>query len=466
MSVTFGFEVKKEPNRNGQYQVFIRVTKDRKLKRIKTSVALNRLSDWNPKAKMGKFIRQSEPHSASWNDALSKELESAIQEFRKNEDVSLSALVDTIKHKDRNESFLQFAKEKVNERSSKEAIGTFRHYKTLVNKIENFLMEEGKTDMAFNEVNVAFITKFESYLGRVESQRYSGRKLHKNTIAGTLKKLRTLVNIAVDEELIQMDKNPFRKFSIVEEKTAKEKLTEEEVDRILALDLKPGSGIWNTRNCFLFSLYNAGIRAGDLLQLRWKNVQGGRLVYQMGKNHKVRDYKLIEQAEEILEYYRTDNVKASDYIFPFLNSNTTWAKESYEGKETMSDELKNALFSQVASKNVILNKNLKKIAEKAEISKNLTFHTSRHTFANMAMKENLPTSQIKGLLAHSSVATTEKYMGNFSKTETDLALQRVFTKKPEQENKNPNVTKAELIEILKGLDKDMIRDVLSELNNQ
>ena len=216
MSVTFGFEVKKEPNRNGQYQVFIRITKDRKLKRIKTSVALNKLSDWNPKAKIGKFVRQSEQHYISWNQALSKELESAIQEYRKNEEMSLPALADAIKRKDRKESFLQFAKEKIRERSTKEAIGTFRHYRTLVNKIEDFLREDGKTDITFGEVNVAFVTKFESYLGGMESQRYSGRKLHKNTIACNLKKLRTLVNIAVDEELIQMDKNPFRKFSIIE----------------------------------------------------------------------------------------------------------------------------------------------------------------------------------------------------------------------------------------------------------
>ena len=216
----------------------------------------------------------------------------------------------------------------------------------------------------------------------------------------------------------------------------------------------------------MFSLYNAGIRAGDLLQLRWKNVQGGRLNYQMGKNHKVRDYKLIDQAEEILAYYRADGVKASDYIFPFLDSDTQWAKESYDGKETMAEELKKALFGKVSSKNVIMNKNLKKIAEMAGISKNLTFHTSRHTFANMAMKENLPTSQIKGLLAHSSVATTERYMGNFSTTETDMALERVFAKVHGQEDSRADATKTKVLEMLNGLDKDILKDIISELNNK
>jgi integrase len=199
------------------------------------------------------------------------------------------------------------------------------------------------------------------------------------------------------------------------------------------------------------------MRAGDVLQLRWKNVEDGRLNYQMGKSHKVRDIQIVDDAQVILNYYRTAGSKDSDYIFPFLNSKATWAKESYKGVKTMGDDLKKELFNQVASRNVILNRNLKKIASLAEIEKKISFHTARHTFANMAMREGLSASKIQGLLAHSSVKTTENYMGNFSSKETDEALAQVFKKDA------PKSQKEALLEALRGLDKGMLAEVLAEL---
>lgn len=71
------------------------------------------------------------------------------------------------------------------------------------------------------------------------------------------------------------------------------------MERLINLNVENGSMKWHTKNCFLFSYYCAGIRVGDLVQLRWRNVQNGRLNYQMGKNHKVKDLVLIDQAQEI-----------------------------------------------------------------------------------------------------------------------------------------------------------------------
>lgn len=59
------------------------------------------------------------------------------------------------------------------------------------------------------------------------------------------------------------------------------------MERIIALELEEGSLIWHCKNYFLFSYYCAGIRAADLIQLRWRNVtENGRLHYQMGKTTK------------------------------------------------------------------------------------------------------------------------------------------------------------------------------------
>ncbi len=90
-------------------------------------------------------------------------------------------------------------------------------------------------------------------------------------------------------------KDPFLVFKYKGVKTTKEKLDDEEMQLIINLELLEDSLIWCCKNYFLFSYYCAGIRAADLIQLRWRNVTAsGRLHYQMGKNHKERDLLLVK----------------------------------------------------------------------------------------------------------------------------------------------------------------------------
>ena len=465
MKTTFTFELQNKPTKAGLFPVYIRITKDRKHKRIKTTVSLKSKADWNPQGyKKDDWVKTSEKRYQVLNEALRKEYDEAKDTYRDNRDASLSTLVDTIKGKEVSESFLSFAKAKVEEARASQSIGTYKHYKTTLSMLEGYLKSKGREDLLFNEVNLAFLKEFEAYLSRVENGREKGRKLDIATKQNYLKKLRKLVNEAVEEN--HLPSSPFGKgagkFSIKgKQGSTKEKLEVEEITSIIALELEEGSAEWHTRNAFLFSFFCAGIRAGDLLQLRWDNIQEGRLVYTMGKNGKGRDLELVEDAQRILDLYRVEDAKGTDYIFPFLDSSAKWAIESAKGRDTMDETLQKALFLAIASRNVILNRNLKGIAEKAGISKNVTFHTSRHTFANMAMREGVESAKIQGLLAHSSLATTEGYMGHFGKKDADEALEKVAGavagKKPSESPKDA------LISALKGLDRETLEEVLAGL---
>lgn len=52
---------------------------------------------------------------------------------------------------------------------------------------------------------------------------------------------------------------------------------------------------------------------------------------------------------------------------------------------------------------------LKIIANMAHIHLNLTMHVGRHTFATWALTKGVDISTVSKMLAHSSVAMTEKY---------------------------------------------------------
>ena len=460
MATTIHLELKKQPTSKGLYPIFIRITKDRKSTRIRTSISLKSVKDWNPKGE-GKsaWVRTSEKQYQLFNDTLQEELDAVKETHKGNKDASSERLKELHKLEETSGSFLEYAKKKVEEARVNQSIGTYKHYRTTLSMLEGYLKSEGKKGLLFNEIDLAFVKSFDAYLGGVENGREKGRKLDTITKANYLKKFRKIVNEAVAEKHIPS--SPFGKesgkFSIKQgQDKTKEKLELEEMEQIIALELTEGSALWNTRNAFLFSFFCAGIRAGDLLQLRWRNVEGGRLHYTMDKNGKVREFEMVEDAKRILSLYWKEDAKGTDFVFPFLSSSAKWAIASEKGKNTMSADLQKELFLAVASQNVILNRNLKKIAELAGIDKKVTFHTSRHTFAHLAMESGLEAKKIQGLLAHSSLSTTEKYMGQFSNKEESEALAKVFQTAKE------SPTNA-LISALKGLDKETLAEVLAGL---
>ena len=457
---TFTFEIKNRPNRAGKFPIYLRITQNRKHKRIKTTIELNRMNDFNPKAKQDNWIKKQEPNHKKWNDILAKELERGKDAFRKLEEegMATSAISSIIAEQGKPSSFLDYARERTNENFSEGGIRIWRIYNGFCNKLEAFLKENKKTDLPFAELSPALLSKFKSYLHTLHNVREPEKMLHPNTIALNLRIFKTIVNKAVKEGLIKPEKNPFLSFENKTIKTTKEKLTDEELERIKNLELAEGSRIWDARNIFLFSFYCAGIRIGDLLQLRWMNTTPeGRLIYYMGKNHKKRDLLLIQPAKEILQLYWKEGAKPTDYIFPLLDNDQPFAGAIMpEDKETLSPAMKQKLIEQVSSKTSIVNNNLKKIKELAGLNKKLTSHIARHTFAYKAKQAGIPDGRIKGILAHSSLKVTEGYMGEFSTEEDDRVLSSIF------EESSPKARIMAKINEMKPEDLERLMDIIQD----
>lgn len=438
MATTINLELKKSPTSVGTYPIYIRITKDKKHKRIVTSVALQKISHWNPKgAKNNNWVRSGDRDAASKNEALLKELNAVRSIYQEDKQVSIGALAQKVKNQEASTSFLAYAIATTSELAA-QGKSNAKHYGTLCNKLEGYLAAKGLQDLAFSDLSPALLSDFEAYLQKEESQKgkKEGKRLHPNYIRTLLVKFRALVNKAIREEMMKADKYPFKSHPIPKEvPTSREALDESEVAAIIALEYPAGSWLWNTKNAFLFSYYCAGIRAGDLLQLRWANIreEGARLEYMMGKNHKQRSYQLMPQARQILALYRTESSKPSDYIFPLLDSGAAYARSA--DIDTMPVDLKKALFNQVYSKNAMLNKCLKQVAQDAGIDKPISFHISRHTFASIAREKGISSKIVQEALAHSSLTTTERYLHSFGSEEVSKALQGVFSGAPSSETK-------------------------------
>ncbi len=436
MATTFNLEVNNKPSRKNTYNILLRITQDRKHKRIKSSIELRSPKDYNPKAKHGNWIRTSEPNHKVWNAILDAEIEEAKKVYRDLKETG-TATKELIKYNIQevtvSPSFLSYIKQRSTEIYNEGGHRNYKKYNGFCNKLENYLKSKKKNDLLFVEVTTSFLSKFEAYLHTLRNEHNPDATLHPNTIAVTFNIFKAIVNRAIEiDKYITPDKNPFFGFKYDKSvSTIKEKLNEAEIELIENLDLIENSLIWHCRNYFLFSFYLAGIRAGDLIQLRWRNITSeGRLEYRMSKTSKDRNIKLHEKANQILQYYYSESAKPTDYIFPLLDNNAPYAKAiTEEQKATLPPELIVKLNDQTNSKNSLINKYLNKIAKQAGIEKHISMHIARHSFAKIAKDNNVDNNHLKNLLGHSNIKITEAYMGNFETAETDTVMASIFKKK-------------------------------------
>ena len=432
MATTFHLEIDSRERKDGLLQVYVRITQDRRLKRVKTDVFLRKRSDWNPKANRENWVRTSDPDYAKKNAQLKDtldELRATYDQQKKKGRVSIGKVAKEYKKSDVSPSFVEYAQSITDELKVKGDIRSAKKYQDFTNKMKAY-----KPRVTFADIDTEFIHKFETHLLTLPNQRHPDRLLSVSAVQVQLKTFRAILNRAKDISKI-ITVNPFDGFKIHQgDKPVKDKLTKDELDAINALDLETGSLIWHTRNAFMLSFYCAGIRAGDLVQLRWSNVSNdGRISYVMDKNGKIRDLILVRQAKEILGLYDGEHEK-EDYIFPFLDKTAPWFKYvSHEQRKVMPVKIKEQLYAKISSINTILNKYLGKMGDMAGLTKHISFHVSRHSFAYQAIRNDVDSMAIKKALAHTSLQTTETYLGELDDNETDIILQKMFDSKPDKE---------------------------------
>ena len=122
MATTFRLEIDSRERKDGLLQVYVRITQDRKLKRVKTDVFLRKRSDWNPKASRENWIRTSDPDHVKKNQKLKDtldELKETYDKQKKKGRVSISKVAKEYKKSDVSPSFVEYAQSVTDELKAK-----------------------------------------------------------------------------------------------------------------------------------------------------------------------------------------------------------------------------------------------------------------------------------------------------------------------------------------------------------
>lgn len=366
---------------NGECPLFIRLTKNRMSAFISLDIWVKE-EMWDEKKKR---LKSKFSNSARANNHIALMLSRAQSKMLELSDPSIpiSEVKQSLVAK-KSDSFLDYFQSYLDGLDSVEHYNTHRKSVSMLNKLKFFL--KGKS-LPFGGLTVEFLKTYVKHLQTIGNSN--------NTIHSNLKVFKMLCNKAVKEGVIEMQNNPFTRYSFKWENVEKVFLTEEEITEIRKVEVKPGSVMEVHQDMFVFASYTGGIRVSDLLTLRWEDFDGANLSIFVQKTKSHLSIKVPNIALDIIAKYQKGN-QSSGYIFPVLD----------EGLNTAPN---NVLKQQISSKTALINKNLKIITAKANISKRVTAHTSRHTFGTLALKKGMNIAHVSKLMSHTNLSTTMIY---------------------------------------------------------
>jgi site-specific recombinase XerD len=404
MAITLKLEINNKPKKDGTCLIMLRITDNRKIKRISSGVFV-KIKDFNKEAEQGKWIRRSNPNYIKLNLELEKfitnvrDIKNTLSDKKKI--VSPKNIITEVKQKD-TESFIEYFEMELKKVEKTKSYNFYRNSVSKLNNLKGYLKGE---DLLFTEIDFNFLTNYEIHL------REKGNC--ENTINTNLRLIRIFYYKAINEKELVL-KNPFKIYKMSKVNTSKKSLNIEQIKQLEAIEFKEYSTLWNTKNFFLFCFYGAGVRVSDGLQLNWNNIENNKyLVYKMGKTKEKQFLELHPKALNILQFYKSNTSKPEDFIFPFLKNNIDYSDKTFLGK-------------QLQSKTSMINTNLKKVAKLTQIEINLSSHISRHTSANNLRKSGASLYDISKSLLHSSQKITEIYLDELDNESTNKALMKAL----------------------------------------
>jgi site-specific recombinase XerD len=255
------------------------------------------------------------------------------------------------------------------------AYGTLERFKISLKHLQEFILwKYNVSDISINKIDYAFVTEFEFYLRSV-------KKCNNNTAVKYVRNFRKIIKICLDNDWL--DKDPTTRYEGKMKEVERDFLTEEELLKIYNKKIS-SERLQLVRDIFIFSCYT-GLAYIDVKGLKKDHIgigiDGEKWIF---KNRQKTETKskipILPIAEEIIEKY-SNHPKClnENSIMPILT-------------------------------NQKMNAYLKEIGDLCDISKEITFHMARHTFAtSVTLSNGVPIETVSKMLGHKNLHTTQHY---------------------------------------------------------
>ena len=256
-------------------------------------------------------------------------------------------------------------------RNAYQGIGT--EYETLLGAFdkdnESFKKCYKRSDISILELTPDFIKEYEIYLS-------TDAGLHNGSVWSHCMWLKTIVAKAHYNGLTPS--NPFAQYRVNQNIKERQYLTEDEIKAVMTHEFADKK-LTYIRDLFVFASFTA-LSFVDIKELTTDDIveiNGEKWI--LSKRHKTKvnfQVKLLDIPLQIIKRY--ERFQEDKLVFPNLNY---W--------------------------NIC--KPLKKMIKECGISKDISFHCTRHGFATLALSKGVPIESVSRVLGHTNITTTQKY---------------------------------------------------------
>ena len=225
----------------------------------------------------------------------------------------------------------------------------------------------------FEEIDIDLCNKFREYLLNAKQLRRDGH-ISKNSASGYWSTFRGLLKILYRNRLIKTNINDFLD-KIETEDTPKDYLSVEELYKLAETPCKKPI----LKTAALFSCLTS-LRISDILSLQWHEIidfaAGGKCVHTITQKTKTEDIiPISDEALQLIGY----SPEKTGLVFKGLKR--SWTQQP-----------------------------MKEWIREAGITKNITFHSYRRTYATLQGAAGTDIRTIQSNMAHKSITTTHRYM--------------------------------------------------------
>ena len=400
--------------KNNEALLYARITVNQK--RINLSLKRKiETSLWDPNLKKAKGHSSQAKNINQFIAKLNSKLFQIYEDLMYREQLVTAQLIKSIylgegkTHKSLNE-LIEYHSQKI---ENTLAPGTIRNFKITENYISKFLLKKIKTsDIYLNQLDYKFICDFQNFLANYYPKGHP-KAMKQNTVMKHLQRLRKMTTLAYHLEWAEKD--PFIRWKPTYTKTHRGYLSANELSNIENYTFLI-ERLERVRDLFVFSSYT-GISYVDIMLLTPDNIHLGIdgnnwIITKRQKTKSSVKVPLLETALALVKKYAHHPMtQVSGTLFPIIT-------------------------------NEKLNFYLKEVALATGITKNLTFHMARHTFATtVTLTNGVPIETVSKMLGHSKIATTQIYARVIeSKVSDDMnKLRDILDNKKDQNDINKRI---------------------------
>ncbi|HRJ28572.1 MAG TPA: site-specific integrase [Cyclobacteriaceae bacterium] len=432
-------------NNEGKHPVKMRITFDRKRNYYPIQVEGKNLflseSEWEELQDLKQKVRGDKKKT---REAIAEALTLALSAIEKatsnNRPFTFERFEMEFLTQETKKGFLALFRKHLKDVQNEGRIGTYKAYKNAYSAFNKF--RGAKYDKKGNEINPgkelsptdltpSMLKDFEAYMKK--------QGAGKTTIGIYMRSLKVVFNVAASDN---PSLNEFYPFAIKQTDKARYKiktgsgkkgdaLTPEQLEKLAAIEVEPGTPEHESKLLWLFSFYCQGMNFKDIAGLKYRNIdlQNQVITYVRAKTQdteaeeKPMQVPINEAIKNIITAIGNPDKKPDSFVFDIIPMGLT----STVMRRTNAPKTNQERLDEIVRQKIkMVNKRLKQLCESNELPA-ITTYWARHTYASLLKQAGESVELIRELLGHSDIRTTEAYLNRFDIGRKKEANDKIFS---------------------------------------